>query len=270
VELSFDGRFELTDDDADILIRLSGGAVLWQKERLLNLAVKALPSDAGEIAWLDCDVMLKRSDWVDEAKTQLNEFNVIQLFSDAVHINSEDCEKDSAHCNGAAAVPGIASLSNSRDLIAIGSHLTKPETYKAGFAWAANKKLIEDHGFYDAAIVGGGDTLMVAAMYGQFEAVMERCRFNEARREHFLKWAIPFHKSVAEGVGHVSGKIFHLKHGKINNRGYIERQRQLAAFDFDPDLDLKIGPNGAWHWAQPRTDLEDFLRKYFISRAEDE
>ena len=33
VELSFDGRFELTDDDADILIQLSGGAVLWQKDR---------------------------------------------------------------------------------------------------------------------------------------------------------------------------------------------------------------------------------------------
>jgi hypothetical protein len=40
VELSFDGRFELAGSDADILIQLSGGAVLWQKERLLNLALK--------------------------------------------------------------------------------------------------------------------------------------------------------------------------------------------------------------------------------------
>lgn len=270
MELSFDGRFELTSDDADILIRLSGGAMLWQKERLLNLAVKAVPPDARKIVWLDCDVILKRSDWVNEAKKQLKEFNVIQLFSDVVHLNSEDCEKVSAHCNGVTAVPGIASLPNSRDLIATGSHLTKTEIYKPGFAWAADKQLLEDHGFYDAAIVGGGDTLMVAAMYGQFEPVMERLHFNDARREHFLKWAIPFHKSVAECVGHVSGTILHLKHGKIDNRGYVERQRQLAAFDLDPDLDIKIGPNGAWHWAQPRADLEDFLRKYFIGRAEDE
>ena len=40
VELSFDGRFELTNRDADILIQISGGAVLWQKERLLNVALK--------------------------------------------------------------------------------------------------------------------------------------------------------------------------------------------------------------------------------------
>ena len=62
VELSFDGRFELTDQDADILIQLRGGALLWQKERLLNLALKAVPSNATKIAWFDCDVILKRSD----------------------------------------------------------------------------------------------------------------------------------------------------------------------------------------------------------------
>ena len=33
VELSFDGEFELTSADADILVQISGGAVLWQKER---------------------------------------------------------------------------------------------------------------------------------------------------------------------------------------------------------------------------------------------
>ena len=39
VELSFDGHFELTDKDADILIQISGGAVLWQQNRLLNVAL---------------------------------------------------------------------------------------------------------------------------------------------------------------------------------------------------------------------------------------
>ena len=40
VELSFDGNFELSEKDSDILIQVSGGAVLWQKERLLNVALK--------------------------------------------------------------------------------------------------------------------------------------------------------------------------------------------------------------------------------------
>ena len=68
MELSFDGRFELTDNDADILIQLSGGAVLWQKERLLNIAIQSVPKNGKNIAWLDCDVIFERPDWMDEAE----------------------------------------------------------------------------------------------------------------------------------------------------------------------------------------------------------
>ena len=76
-------------------------------------------------------------------------------------------------------------------------------------------------------------------------------------------------KSVAGRVGYVPGTIFHLKHGDVENRGYVDRQKGLASFDFDPDIDLRIGQNGAWDWARPRPDLESFIRKYFMSRAED-
>ncbi len=277
VELSFDGRFELTDDDADIIIQISGGAVLWQKERLLNLAIRAVPSNVKNIAWLDCDVILKRADWVDGAKRQLNEFNIVQLFSDVVHLNSEDCEKSDYH-NGHMSVPGIASLPNARELLSLGRQerdyikfvMKKEQLWHTGLAWAANRRLLEDHGFYDAAIVGGGDSWMVSAMYGQFEATIKKCLLNATRQQHYLRWAIPFHKSVAERIGHVSGTIYHLRHGEIKKRGYVDRQEWLTSFNFDPDKDLKIGPNGAWEWTRPRPELESFLMRYFINRAEDE
>jgi hypothetical protein len=171
------------------------------------------------MAWFDCDVILRRADWVDEAKSQLNKFNVIQLFSDAVHINSEDYEKQSDRYNNHTSVPSIASLSDARELISLGSHLKKRDI-QMGLACAANRRLLEDHGFYDAAIVGGGDSFMVAAMYGRFEALIKRYLLN-ATRQHYLRWAIPFHKTVAERIGHVSGPIYHLRHGKIKNRGYV-------------------------------------------------
>jgi hypothetical protein len=267
VELSFDGEFELREKDADILIQISGGALLWQKERLLNLAIKAVPSNVEKIAWFDCDVILKRADWADEAKRQLNEFNVIQLFSDAVHLNSEDYEKQSDVYNGHPSVPGIASLPDAREIILSGSN---SNYYQSGFAWAANRKLLEDHSFYDAAFVGGGDCLTVAAMVGQFEGMIKRFLLNERRREHYLRWATPFHKSVAERVGYVPGTIYHLSHGAIENRKYADRHAGLASFSIDPDIDLRIGSNGAWQWARPRPELERFLVSYFISRAEDE
>lgn len=264
VELSFDGKFELKENDADILIQISGGAVLWQKERLLNLAIKAVPSNIKNIAWFDCDTILTRADWVDEAKRQLNEFSVIQLFSDVVQLNSEQYEKQSDLYNGHTSVPGIVSFFNARANLETGS------MYHEGLAWAANRTLLEDHGFYDAGIVGGGDSLMVAAMYGQYEGLIRTCLFNATRREHYLRWAIPFHKSVAERVGYVSGTIYHLAHGTIKNRRYADRHASLASFNFDPDIDLRIGANGAWQWARSRPEVESFLMSYFINRAEDE
>ncbi len=82
VELSFDGDFELNRHDADVLIQIRGGAIVWQKERLLNLAIRAVPHGTEDVAWIDCDVIFGRTDWVVEAKEQLATFNVVQLYSD--------------------------------------------------------------------------------------------------------------------------------------------------------------------------------------------
>jgi len=59
VELSFDKKFQLASADADILVQLHGSAVLWQKERLLNVALKSLPQVCDKVAWLDCDIVFE-------------------------------------------------------------------------------------------------------------------------------------------------------------------------------------------------------------------
>ena len=271
MELSFNGVFELEKNDADILIQLSGAALLWQKERLLNLALKAVPTDVEHIAWLDCDVILKREDWAAEAKRQLQELNVVQLFSEAVYLSPNDDIQSIRVQDGYSYVPGLMSLADAKDLIQIGASIGKKFVrYAPGLAWAAQRSVFANHGFYDADIVGSADSFIAAALLGEHELLSRRYSLKEPRRQHYFRWAIPFNKSVGGRVGHVAGAIFHLNHGDIENRGYVERQKGLAAFDFDPDIDLTIGRNGAWHWARPRPDLEDFLKNYFISRAEDE
>ena len=74
VELSYGAHFELQEPDADILIQLRGGALLWQKDRLLNLALQALPDDCRKVAWLDCDIFFGSSDWAELADRLLNSF----------------------------------------------------------------------------------------------------------------------------------------------------------------------------------------------------
>src|SRR5262245_24288280 len=62
VELSYGETFQLARGSAEILIQLRGQDVLWQKERLLNVALAAVPPACDKIAWLDCDVVFERSD----------------------------------------------------------------------------------------------------------------------------------------------------------------------------------------------------------------
>jgi hypothetical protein len=267
VELSFDGHFELTHDDADILIQISGGAILWQKERLLNVAIKSVPENAKDIAWLDCDVIFERTDWMREAELKLSKANIVQLYSDVIDLGPEGSQSN-IKCQGLSPTGhGIVSVGLRQSTGATSNEI---RFSLPGLAWAARRGILEEHGFYDAMIVGSGDTSMFHAMYGQFEHEFKRRHLNGVRQEHYLKWARPYHRTVGEKVGYVPGRIYHLWHGKIINRDYRGRTRSLAGFDFDPDIDLRIGANGAWQWARPRPDLEDFLRRYFYSRAEDE
>ena len=159
MELSFDGQFELTKDDADVLVQLSGGAVLWQKERLLNIAIQSVPSDVKNIAWLDCDILFERNDWVDEAERQLNErYNVIQLFSKAIYLNEDDSgEPLLPNYNSYPAVPGLVALYNENNILPLDKLAVSAQgglTYNPGLAWAARREILADHGFYDLAIIG--------------------------------------------------------------------------------------------------------------------
>ena len=83
VEIGYHGRFELDDNDADILIRCAGDDVLWQRERLWNLALQAVPTDCRKIARLDADILFESADWPHTASQRLDEFPLVQLFSEA-------------------------------------------------------------------------------------------------------------------------------------------------------------------------------------------
>src|SRR5436853_1095 len=74
VELSFDGAFDLQPAEADVLVRLREGDVLWQKERLLNVALRALPVECRKVVWMDCDILVDAVDWPEQVSRMLDEF----------------------------------------------------------------------------------------------------------------------------------------------------------------------------------------------------
>ena len=269
VELSFDGNFELTEKDADVLIQISGGAILWQKERLLNIAFESIPAGENNIAWLDSDIIFDRPDWVEAAENKLKDFNIVQLFSEIVHLDHDDHELTASLRDRPVSGWSFASLVREphTDIATMLEQLVHSRTKCTGHAWAARRPLLEAHGLYDAMIIGGGDRSVASALYGHFEITAHQ--LNSARREHYLRWARPYHRAVGGRIGHIDGRLYHLWHGDAGNRKYGERHRWFSGFDFDPDADLKIGSNGAWQWARPRPELETFLGSYFVNRAED-
>jgi hypothetical protein len=80
VELSYGDEFELQRGDAEVVVRLRGSDVLWQKERLLNVALSHLPPECKWVAWLDCDLVFECADWPAEAVKVLQEAPLCQLY----------------------------------------------------------------------------------------------------------------------------------------------------------------------------------------------
>ena len=198
VELSFDGHFELTKDDADVVIQISGGALLWQKERLLNLAIKYVPADVSTIAWLDCDVMFERPDWMQETHKCLKTAHVVQPFSEVIDLNPMDQETPVLHRGAPRSVKGLVRLISEKTRLEATSFLAThafsatTRVWGGGLAWAARREILEKYGLYDAMIAGAGDRAMAYAMFGQFDALMKLYYFNDSRRAHYLAWACPF------------------------------------------------------------------------------
>jgi hypothetical protein len=272
VELTFGAAPELNAADADILLQLDGGAVLWQKERLLNVALNSLPRGCREVAWLDCDILFEQADWPARVSAALAQFPLLQPYRQVRHlapaVESVDATPHNVMFSGpsfAAALAGghaaagqLANVTDRRD-----------GTPAPGMAWAARRELLDRHGFYDGCIVGGGDTALACAACGAFDEVMRLHLMNERQRTRYLAWARPFHEAVGGAVGCVDGDLFHLWHGAIDDRKPRQRHAGLAPFDFDPCTDIAVGENGCWQWASDKPQLHRYVHDYFAGRRED-
>ena len=272
VEWTHGSEFELREGDADILVQLRGGAILWQKERLLNLALRALPSHCRKVAWLDCDIIFGAPGWAESASRLLDRFAIIQLFQHTHNLAShwtpaKDCmtEVESTRLSStfsiSSGMPAARCIAHSFD--------TREGMGANGHAWAARRELLQQHGFYDACIVGGGDRAMICAAYRCFDGLMQRHYMNKHQQDRYVGWAKPFYESIRGEIGHLEGDIFHLWHGDVRDRRSRGRHEGLQRFEFDPLTDIAIGTNGSWRWNTEKREMHDYVRAYFASRRED-
>jgi hypothetical protein len=270
VELSFESEFELRSDDADHLVQLRGGDVLWQKERLLNVALDLLPMDCEAVAWLDADIIFADPDWATAALGALEHRTLVQPFSDMLNL-----PRGVSLASAARFTPQRLAVARwLKDSGMPADAIVEPGSAKRfaivpGRAWVARRELLVRHGWYDTFVIGGGDKLLVLAALGQAQRATAAYLMNPRQEAHYLAWAMPFHADVRGHIDCVPGRLVHLWHGDFDNRLYSARYRGFSEFDFDPTTDIRLGENGCWCWNSDKPAMHEYVAEYFGRRDED-
>ena len=271
VELSFTGKFQLTDQDADILIQIHGKDVMWQKERLLNVAIESLPDDCDQVAWVDCDIVFENENWPRDAEAALENYWVIQPFEYSYEVNrsapTDRFSPERSHHKCESLAKTMEHTAMTRELM----HSTDKRTlgFTPGLAWAARRDLLDRHKLYDACIVGGGDGPILSGVLGNFQDISDYLMMNPRRQQHYLAWVKPFYEEVAGSFAYIPGSIYHLWHGAIKDRDYAGRRAELENHAFDPYRDIAVSSNGCWQWSSDKPGLHRYLKDYFARRFED-
>ena len=265
IELGFGGRWHLSSRDADLYVAIDDGDVLWQKERLLNLLLPRLPATCRHVAWLDADVLFTERDWPRRAAEVLAHAPIAQLYSSLRYLGP--ASTGGVGCETRA--PSMAAeVRSGRSAASVLERATDREGAAPGMAWVARRELLARHGFFDTAVIGGGDTAMLCAAYGAATLATRVHHMNAKQVARYSAWAERLHGDVGGQVGLVSGEIHHLWHGELARRDAAGRHVALAAHDFDPGADLAPGSQGAWRWASDKPALHALLVHYFQARGD--
>jgi len=258
VELAFgDTPFQL-DDGPDVL-RLRGGDVMWQKERLLQIGGECLLAEGySGLVFLDADILFQDEKWPLRVADALNRYPTVQCFSLAVRNYSDkvDCARSAVKAwQEEGRLPGSAK----------------------GFAWAMRADLFASAGLYQHCAVGGGDSALSLAALGlahgpdawretlSSQAFIRRA--GPTMLAHYQGWAGRFFRSAGEVAGHVGGTIEALAHGPSDHRRYVDRHEILAGFD--PEQEVAAVEGGAFVWTDAGELRREPVRLYFQDRRED-
>ncbi len=264
IEALFPGQQSSLRDYPNVLT-VQCETVLWQKESLLNLAIRELDAKFKAIVWCDADILFENPQWYRQLCRKLDKYPVVQPFTAVARLP----RGKTRYVRAAELYDSFAAVYADRPQILLkGDFALHGHT---GFAWAARREVIAAHGLYDAMIAGSGDHVMAHAFAGDFSSrcIRRILAENPHHISHFQAWARAVYPAVRGRIAALPGRILHLWHGETENRRYVERNRELAALGFNPRRDLVRDKNGLWSWQGKRRRLSDWATQYFAHRKED-
>ena len=275
VEQAFGRReFQLTERDHPMHLQVRTEDELWHKENMVNIGIQYLcqiDPDWEYVAWIDGDVHFHRRDIITETAHQLQHYDFVQMFSNAIDLgpNNETLQIHKGfmhqyHQNFNYPPQG----SGRGGYYADGKH----DFWHPGYAWAARRSAIEACPLLDRAILGAGDHHMALALIGEAHRSMP-AKLSKGYRNYIMNWQDMAVHALRKNVGYVPGTITHHWHGKKKDRKYVERWDVLINNGYDPYVDVMEDAQGLLRLNRHHGDryirLRDDIRRYFRGRNED-
>ena len=260
VELSYHGElFEVTQKHNPFHLQLHSDYILWNKENLINIAIRTLlPTDWKYVAWIDSDIEFQNPDWISLTVSELQKFDVVQMFS---------CAQDLGPKGDVLKIHrSFAFQWNNRSKDS-DEHVS--DSWHPGYAWACTRHAYDTlGGLFEEGILGGGDRIMALCLIQKIHS------FENKVPPSLFERLLEYQENLQQNplsLGHVPQTISHHFHGYKKNRYYQRRWTWLQQYDFDPVRMLSRNSSGLCvpteHFPQ---GLLDKIKEYFSMRQEDE
>lgn len=258
-----DEQPELAANDG--VIHLSSNSLLWQKERLLNLAVGSLPPSYRYVAWLDCDIIFDNPHWVRDTVSALQRHPIAQLFETCIRL-----ERDGNVGREPDVAESFASVMNKfPESMSYARYDLHGHT---GYAWAMRREIFDAVGLYEFAISGSADHFMSHAIFGNYNfCIQTALKHDDCQISHLKAWGEKFIAFMDGTIGVVPGQIRHLWHGDLKHRNYYQRMHQITDLGYNPYSDVVADPGRPLEWVDNlnKPGLVAYFTHFFTSRKED-
>lgn len=274
VECAFGDRpYVVTDSNNPNHIQLRSWDEIWNKENMINIAIKRLPANWEYVAWVDADVTFTRGDWARETVHQLQHYYVVQMFSHAIDLgpSEEPLQTHEGFCYNY--VRGLSAGNSGPASSGYQYYVQKKPgviQWHPGYAWAARRDAFDriGGGIADHAILGAGDHHFAHSLIGNLKYSLPKglhpnyVRLLEERQ-------ILMEKFISRDIGYVPGTLIHHWHGSKRQRFYKERWEIVIGNNFDPLSDVSRDSIGLLKLTRNKPRLRDEIRAYFRARNED-
>ncbi len=251
-----------------ISVRICSNA--WIKESMMNLAfrhITAKHQHSKYFAWIDGDVFFNDPNWAQETLHQLQIFEVVQPWSDAIDMGPQG--------NILRHFRSFGVQHQKRKPKQKHPSQTCYEYAHSGFAWACTRRFVEsmfgvggtNGPLMDWCVLGSADHHMAFAMIGETKDTIHK-KMQPSFFRKCYEWQDRVLKVTKGEVGFTMGYIEHKFHGPKNRRYYRERWAILAESLYDPDTMLTHDEQGIAIVVNNHR-LEHAIYMYNNSRMED-